>query len=90
VLALEVLCATQEKWELATDEIARLGFTIEMRNDRGQFVGIKRSPFVSIANMAQKELIKLYIQFGMTPSSRARISVVGEKQKDEWDDFLDS
>ena len=87
VSALEVLCATQEKWEFATAEIARLGFATEMRNDRGDLIGIKMSPFVSMANMAQKELIKLYIQFGMTPAARTRISVGKEDKKSEWDEF---
>ncbi len=50
-----------------------------------------QNPLVGVANKAMEAMLKMAVEFGMTPSSRARLvagPITGEKRGDPFDDFL--
>ena len=48
-----------------------------------------QSPHLSILNKALSDMKSYLVEFGMTPSSRTRISVDKEKKEDEFSKLLD-
>ncbi len=41
------------------------------------------SPYLAIANKAQEQMVRILVEFGMTPASRSRIHVAGEVRNSE-------
>lgn len=75
VLDLEMLkayCYQMYVMDLATEEL-KAGYTIIMQNKGGGVYPVK-SPWVAIYNDALSHAKNLAIQFGLTPSSRTKIS----------------
>ncbi|MBY6275390.1 phage terminase small subunit P27 family [Symbiobacterium thermophilum] len=50
---------------------------------------VQQKPEVSIANNAMKQIRAFCAEFGMTPSSRGRITVPGLDDDDDWEGLLD-
>jgi P27 family predicted phage terminase small subunit len=50
---------------------------------------VQISPALSIANRAMDQLRKFCSELGMTPTSRARISIKPESDEDEWAGIVD-
>jgi phage terminase small subunit len=48
-----------------------------------------KSPYLSIAEAAMQQMIRLSVEFGLTPSSRSRIRVPPGARKSKLDQFLD-
>lgn len=69
--ALAGYCQAWARWIEAEKKIADDGMTIE--TDKGNLI---QSPYVGIANQSMKQMRAFLIEFGMTPSSRSRVSVV--------------
>jgi P27 family predicted phage terminase small subunit len=90
VLDLDMLhayCYQLYVLDLATEEL-KAGYTIIMQNKGGGVYPVK-SPWVSIYNDALGHAKNLALQFGLTPSSRTKISVgqVKEEKKNPFDGF---
>lgn len=68
VIALGLLCETQARYHEATEALARHGLAV--KSPTGYPI---QSPYLAIANRAQEQIIQLLTEFGMTPSSRARV-----------------
>ena len=82
-LALAQYCEVFARWRDAADELAQNGPMIE--TDLG---GVKTSPHWSVFIQAAGEMRRMLIEFGMTPSARARVAAIGKKQDaDPFDDF---
>lgn len=67
--ALALYCETFARWRQATAKVLELGMMV--RAPSGYPV---QSPYLSIANKAQDQMLKILVEFGMTPSSRTRVS----------------
>ena len=80
--ALEGYCQCYAKWR-QVEEKAKIGV---FKTESGF---ISQNPYINIAIKYIKEMRAFLVEFGMTPSSRARVNV--EKLKDtksEWDDLI--
>ena len=76
-------CRIYERWVIAERNITSEGETIT--TDKGNLI---QSPWVSMANKCLELLRKFYVEFGLTPSSRSKVS--GKKKEDSknpWADF---
>jgi len=73
--ALTRYCQTWSRWKKAELFIQKNGEVYTLKDDAGKIKIIQQFPQVSIANKAGQALTKLEAEFGMTPSSRSRITV---------------
>ena len=81
--ALEAYCTAYARWLEAESEIKESGMIVHAPS--GYPI---QTPYLSIANKAIEQMKALLTEFGMTPSSRSRISVGSKKKKSsEWDGF---
>lgn len=69
IYALEALCVAYGRWKDANSKIESTGLLVKTPN--GFPV---QSPYLAIANKAHEQMVKLMVEFGITPSSRARVS----------------
>lgn len=89
--ALELLCDAYATYREASEFVRKHGFTYESKTITGvdeagnQIVSTinRRYPEVDIASDAWKRIKSMLIEFGMTPSSRSRISVNKEPSADD-------
>ncbi len=77
-LALALLCENYAMWYDAKLLVEVEGFFC--RSDNGN---LYQHPAVGAMNRAQKNLISLMCQFGMTPSARSTIKVAGEGEPEK-------
>jgi P27 family predicted phage terminase small subunit len=69
--ALTAYCEAFCRWKAASQKIREFGMVI--RDGKGRPI---KSPYVPIAHKAMETMKALMTEFGMTPSSRARVPVV--------------
>lgn len=78
--AFAMYCATFARWKEAEQKVLQSGLLIKSGSNNGIPVV---NPYLSIANKAQRDATKLLVEFGLTPSARARVKVqkptVGDK-----------
>lgn len=68
-IALGMFCETYAQWRQATDEVARR--PIVKRK------GVPyRSPFFPLVKETQDRMLKVMMEFGMTPASRTKVAAV--------------
>lgn len=72
--ALGLYCEAFARWKHANDQVMKFGPVVKAPS--GFPV---QSPFLSIANRAWDQMMKALIEFGMTPSSRSRVSADGQE-----------
>lgn len=80
--ALAGYCQAWARWIEAEGKIRTEGMTIE--TDKGNLI---QSPYVGIANQAMKQMRAFLIEFGMTPSSRSRVSTPATDEGDPYEQF---
>lgn len=68
-------CVTFVRWRAAEEFLAKYGTTFPVKDDRGKVKCFMPFPEVAIANQLSQMLTRLEAEFGMTPSSRTRISL---------------
>ncbi len=71
--ALAAYCAAYARWQMAEEALARHGLTFVTEGGYSA-----QRPEVSIANKAMAEIRAFCKEFGMTPSSRGRMSLPGK------------
>ena len=84
--ALAAYCAAYGRWVDAETNIQKYGTVIKAKN--GNAI---QNPYVGIANRALDTMRKFLIEFGMTPSSRSRISTAQIPTADDdsfWDGLM--
>lgn len=81
--ALALYCQTYSRWAEAERCIREHGMLVEAANG-----GVKLSPYVVVSRQAVETMSRLLVEFGLTPSSRARLKVAAERPKDELELFL--
>ena len=67
--ALEAYCESWATWKEATKQIRKWGMVLKAKDGQVPVV----SPYVKIAHDALLHMRALLVEFGMTPSSRARV-----------------
>ncbi len=72
--AFAVYCQTWARWKEAQEHITAEGSTYVTEN------GVKKNPWVAIANEWQAKLLSVCGEFGLTPSSRSRIVAANAKE----------
>lgn len=83
--ALAAYCVAYSRWRNAEEQVAKFG-TIVKSPDKGFPM---KSPYLTVADQALENMRKLMVEFGLTPSSRSRISVLGEGKRNAFDEFLE-
>lgn len=85
--ALSAYCAAWSRWISAEENVQRFGAVI-----RSPKTGFPiQNPHVGVANTALQIMHRFLIEFGMTPSSRARLSVeAAPKSADPFTEFMAS
>ena len=74
--ALAMMCQMYSRWIVAEQSIAENGLTVTT-----SFGNIIQNPAIGIANRCCELYMRAAVEFGMTPSSRSRLSV--PEQEDE-------
>lgn len=75
--ALGLYCESWARWKHANDHIAKFGPLVKSAS------GIPmQSPLLAIANTAWMQMTKMLIEFGMTPSSRTRVTVAAHQEEE--------
>jgi P27 family predicted phage terminase small subunit len=81
--ALAVYCRAWEKWVDAERKLQQSGLLIKSKSGYPIV-----NPLVGIAGKAEDRVLKALIEFGMTPSSRARVATGGpERDADPFSEF---
>ena len=81
--ALIAYCETYATWADAMAKLRRTGMIL--KNEKGV---LYRNPLIRVANDAQDRMVKLLAEFGMTPSSRTRVSAIKPvKTNEKWAAF---
>lgn len=83
VPALAMYCEAYATWKDATDKITTIGAVVKGPN--GYPV---RSPYLMVAQKSFEQMRSMLTEFGMTPSSRSKITTHEQNAgSSEWDDL---
>jgi P27 family predicted phage terminase small subunit len=86
-------CQSFAKWKAAEQFLKKHGTTykIPKRDRDGNVVSVYMAPFpeVAIARASLEQLRQFAAEFGLTPSSRGRLSLAGEDLDDEFEKMID-
>ena len=86
---LAVYCQTYADWLHYRQQIAKYGDMQIIRDDEGKAKYMQQSPYVGMANRSVAILKSYAAEFGFSPSSRTRLSVMPpEAEKDPFEVFL--
>lgn len=82
--ALMLYCTAYVRWVQANKMIEQDGYLIDSPNGYAM-----PSPWLSISNKSFEQMRQIMTEFGMTPSSRTKVTVLPEqkKQSDPWSGF---
>ena len=90
--ALAGYCQSYAKWQEAEEFIFKHGMTYQFpkKDETGNIVSMYIAPFpqVSIARACLEQIRSFCSEFGLTPSSRARMTLPSDKQSDSFDALL--
>lgn len=79
-LALELLCDAYSEYKSAKEIVNRLGATQDVTSREGHTKSILR-PEVTIANQSFVRVFQLLKEFGLTPSSRAKVNAIEQNSQ---------
>ncbi len=85
--ALEAYCVAYSRWQHAEKEIDINGFSYEYTNREGVQM-MRKNPAVGIATESMKQMRMWLAEFGMTPSSRSKVSANPQNIEDPMEAFL--
>jgi P27 family predicted phage terminase small subunit len=68
--ALQLYCESYALWKDAMEKIQKYGAIVKTPNGFPT-----QSPYLQIANKQSDFMVKMLIEFGMTPSSRSKVSI---------------
>lgn len=79
-LALRLLCESWVTYEEACEKVRKAGLVNAQFDGQGRVIGVPYpNPYLAVRNRAQDHVMKLFAEFGMTPSSRTRVKTVEGK-----------
>jgi len=79
--ALAAYCQAWGRWRGAEEKLNEFGVVIKVG------ASLQVSPYLSVANKAMEQMTRLLIEFGMTPSSRSRVSVSDAQKEDPFEEI---
>lgn len=83
--AIELYCISYSRYRRAVENCQKFGDVILGSNKRVPMI----SPYATIQNQVFEQCRKLLVEFGLTPSARARMRVSdGKKSSNKWDGLL--
>lgn len=85
--ALRILAELWSKWTTAQRAINKKGLTYESKNDEGEVMRIYQRPEVKLADQLETQMLRYLQHFGMTASSRGKISIAGLSSEEEDEDL---
>lgn len=78
-------CQTFARWKEAEKKLLQFGMVVKSNSNNGFPIV---SPYLAISNKAQQQCTKMLVEFGLTPSSRSRVTVTktpaANKQKERF------
>jgi P27 family predicted phage terminase small subunit len=74
--ALAIYCQAWARWIEAEQNLVRYGVVVKSPSGFPM-----QSPFLTIANKAMEQMTRLLVEFGMSPSSRTRVTAVPRPEK---------
>lgn len=80
--ALARYCEHWVQWQKATTFVRQHGVSYPIRDGNGKIKALGQFPEVALMHKASATLARLEAEFGLTPSSRTRISVAPEPLPD--------
>ena len=83
--ALSAYCQSWARWVTAEEELARPDVKMVEVTDKGY---LHPNPWIGIANQAMKQMRAFLGEFGMTPSSRSRVTVSAPPVEDPYEEYL--
>jgi len=81
--ALAAYCIAWSRWVRAETGLQKSGLVIKALSGR-----LVRNPLLLVANEAMSQMLKLMVEFGMTPSSRSKVTTTSAKEGDPFEDYL--
>lgn len=84
--ALEMLCRAYADYLAAREDIEKWGRVWETVTREGS-TKLQRNPAIAIANEAHAQVVRLLIEFGLTPAARAKVGKTPDKS-DPLGDYL--
>ena len=76
--ALAAYCQAYSRWSQAEESLAKAGLLVKTVNGN-----VVQNPLVGIANRSMELMHRFLAEFGMTPSSRSRLSIEPPVAKDD-------
>ena len=76
--ALALYCTAWARWIEAERALEKFGVMIKSPNGFPM-----QSPYLAVANKAMEQMTRLLVEFGMSPSSRARVTPAAPQQPEE-------
>lgn len=80
--ALALYCEAFARWKYANDQVAKFGPVVKAPS--GFPV---QSPYLAIANKSWMQMMRMLIEFGMTPSSRTRVTAQKKAAANPFEEF---
>ena len=80
--AIAAYCQSYGRWVEAENKVQERGDVVKTTNGN-----IVTNPYLSVANRAMDNMRKFLVEFGMTPSSRSRISADKKESSSEYDNL---
>jgi P27 family predicted phage terminase small subunit len=81
--ALGLYCEAFARWKNANEKVVKLGAVV--KSAHGYPIP---SPYLQVANQAYAQLTRMLAEFGMTPSSRSRVSVKKPDPAEQYAKFV--
>ena len=83
--SLGLYCETKARWIHAKQKLAKDGLVIIAQS--GFPV---QNPYLQILNKAHDQMLKILLEFGMTPAARTKVNATSkdEDESDPWDEFM--
>ena len=84
IMAIAGYCEHFSRWDIATKEIHKKGYIVKSPSGYPM-----NNPYIGIANKSFEAMMKVMSEFGMTASSRAKISISeAPESADPFEKFL--
>jgi P27 family predicted phage terminase small subunit len=81
--ALAMYCTAYSRWWAAEKKVREHGQIM-----KGKSGALFQNPYLGIANRAFTQMHKMLVEFGMTPSARAKLNVLDKAAGDELGEFI--
>jgi P27 family predicted phage terminase small subunit len=81
---LAAYCGSYSRWRKAEEELAELAKqpgskgALVMKTISGNYI---QNPLIGISNKAAGDMVRYAVEFGMTPSARARLAMEPDRQR---------